>query len=146
MGKAHQHSVCPMAQAIRGEFQSSCVHASGFRQILEQLCVHQALKGSNGPNRHYSSWLSNIPTTKGWKQRYCTSTVKVDRVVWMISRPEGTKIKGPVHKHLSRMKSHLLHVSSKNLGRSSHTSVPTTALPGATNSSRDSSARCQHER
>ena len=42
--------------------------------------------------------------------------------------------------------SHLLHVSSKNLGRSSHTSVPTTALPGATNSSRDSSARCQHER
>ena len=66
MGKAHQHSVCPMAQAIRGEFQSSCVHASGFRQILEQLCVHQALKGSNCPNRHYSSWLSNIPTTKGW--------------------------------------------------------------------------------
>ena len=35
-------------------------------------------------------------------------------------------------------------MSSKNLGRASHTSVPTTALPGATNSSRDSSAR--HER
>ena len=48
------------------EFQSSCVHASGFRQILEQLCAHRALNGSNCSNRYSSYWLSNFPTTNGW--------------------------------------------------------------------------------
>ena len=37
------------------------------------------------------------------EQRDCTSAVRVDRVVWIIPRPEGTRSKGPVHKHLSRI-------------------------------------------
>jgi len=61
---------------------------------------------SKSPSFKLAQQLSNNQGLDNMKreQRYCTSAVKVDQVVWMISRPGGTKIKGPAHKHLSRIK------------------------------------------
>ena len=65
----HANFRVPRGPSHSWGFHSSCVHASGFRQILEQLVKHRALKGSNCPTRSDSSWLNHFPTPTAGPQR-----------------------------------------------------------------------------